>query len=122
MDAMRWFREFQPDITAFVVSAVMIGLYYGFLWTRVRRNPTYTIHGVNEVARELWVANVMNNPGKDVMAVQTLRNYLMGASLMASTATLLIMGTLTLAALLMLIGHVISDFIVAMVDPRIKFE
>jgi microcin C transport system permease protein len=33
-----------------------------------------------------------------------------------------IMGTLTLAAFLMLIGHVISDFIVAMVDPRIKFE
>lgn len=33
-----------------------------------------------------------------------------------------IMGTLTIAAFLMLIGHVISDLIVAMVDPRIKFE
>ena len=33
-----------------------------------------------------------------------------------------IMGTLTIAAFLMLIGHVLSDFIVAMVDPRIKFE
>jgi microcin C transport system permease protein len=33
-----------------------------------------------------------------------------------------IMGTLTVAALLMLVGNVISDFIVAMVDPRIKFE
>jgi microcin C transport system permease protein len=33
-----------------------------------------------------------------------------------------IMGTLTIAALLMLVGHVLSDFIVAMVDPRIKFE
>jgi microcin C transport system permease protein len=33
-----------------------------------------------------------------------------------------IMGTLTIAAFLMLIGHVISDFIVALVDPRIKFE
>ncbi len=33
-----------------------------------------------------------------------------------------IMGTLTIAAFLMLIGHIISDFIVAMVDPRIKFE
>jgi microcin C transport system permease protein len=33
-----------------------------------------------------------------------------------------IMGTLTIAALLMLIGNVVSDFIVAMVDPRIKFE
>jgi len=33
-----------------------------------------------------------------------------------------IMGTLTIAAFLMLIGNVISDLIVAMVDPRIKFE
>ena len=33
-----------------------------------------------------------------------------------------IMGTLTIAAFLMLIGQVISDVVVAMVDPRIKFE
>ncbi len=33
-----------------------------------------------------------------------------------------IMGTLVIAALLMLIGNVVSDLIVAMVDPRIKFE
>lgn len=33
----------------------------------------------------------------------------------------LIMGTLTVAAFLMLLGNVLSDMIVAMVDPRIKF-
>lgn len=33
-----------------------------------------------------------------------------------------IMGTLTVSAFLMLLGHVISDFFVAIVDPRIKFE
>jgi microcin C transport system permease protein len=33
-----------------------------------------------------------------------------------------IMGTLTIAALLMLIGNLLSDFIVAMVDPRIQFK
>lgn len=33
-----------------------------------------------------------------------------------------IMGTLTIASFLMLVGHVISDFIVAMVDPRIQFK
>ncbi len=33
-----------------------------------------------------------------------------------------IMGTLTIAALLMLLGKVISDFIVALVDPRIQFK
>ena len=33
-----------------------------------------------------------------------------------------IMGTLFIAAFLMLLGQVLSDFIVAVVDPRIKFE
>lgn len=33
-----------------------------------------------------------------------------------------IMGTLVIAAFLMLLGHVVSDIIVAMVDPRIKFD
>ncbi|MCK9379830.1 MAG: DUF599 domain-containing protein [Sulfuritalea sp.] len=97
MDVMRWGGEFGPDIAAFAGSAAMITLYYLFLWQKVRRDPTYTIHGVNQLARSLWVANVMNNPSKDVMAVQTLRNFIMGASLMASTATLLIIGTLTLS-------------------------
>jgi microcin C transport system permease protein len=33
-----------------------------------------------------------------------------------------IMGTLTVAALLMLVGNVISDIAVAVVDPKISFE
>jgi len=33
-----------------------------------------------------------------------------------------IMGTLTISAFLMLLGNILSDFIVAMVDPRIKFN
>ena len=33
-----------------------------------------------------------------------------------------IMGTLTIAAFLILLGQVLSDLAVAMVDPRIKFE
>jgi microcin C transport system permease protein len=33
-----------------------------------------------------------------------------------------VMGTLAIAAFLMLLGNIISDFAVAMVDPRIKFD
>jgi len=33
-----------------------------------------------------------------------------------------VMGTLTISAFLMLLGNIISDLVVAMVDPRIKFE
>jgi len=33
-----------------------------------------------------------------------------------------IMGTLTIAAFLMIVGNILSDIIVAMIDPRIKFQ
>ncbi|WP_296818193.1 DUF599 domain-containing protein [Thiobacillus sp.] len=64
---------------------------------KVRENPTYTIHGVHELARRLWVANIMRNPAQGIMGVQTLRNWIMGSTLMASTAAILIIGTLTLS-------------------------
>jgi len=87
----------EADVLAVLLSSAMVAGYYLFLWRKVSADPTYTIHGVNQLARRLWVLNVMRNPAKDVMAVQTLRNFVMGASLMASTATLLIIGTLTLS-------------------------
>ncbi len=97
MDIPLWIKEFSSDGVAIALSVALIAGYYFRLWRQVGRDPTYTIHGVNQIARTLWVANVMRNPSKDVMAVQTLRNLIMGASLMASTATLLIIGTLTLS-------------------------
>jgi uncharacterized membrane protein len=97
LPAPDWLMEFWPDVTAVAVSGLLVASYYVFLWWQLRRNPAYTIHAINEIARARWVAHVMANPGKDVMAVQTLRNFVMGASLMASTATFLIVGTLTLS-------------------------
>jgi uncharacterized membrane protein len=94
---MNWLKEVGPDGAALLVSILLVAGYYLLLWLRVRKDPTSSIHGINEIARAQWVESVMTQPGKDVMAVQTLRNFLMGASLMASTATLLIIGTLTLS-------------------------
>lgn len=92
-----WFQEFGVDVSAIAISLLLIGLYYRFLQIRIRRDPTYSIHAVNALARSLWVRNVMTNPGNEVMAVQSLRNFIMVGIMMASTASLLIMGTLTLS-------------------------
>ena len=97
MDVTLWFKTFGGDIAAFGISAALVVIYYVWLRIQVRRDPTFSIHSVNQITRSLWVINVMRNPAKDIMAVQTLRNFIMGASLMASTATLLIIGTLTLS-------------------------
>ncbi len=92
-----WIKEFGSDLIAIILCALMIAAYYFVLWRRSRRDPHYSIIAVNALTRRLWVRNVMTNPGKDVMAVQTLRNFIMAGIMMASTASLLIIGTLTLS-------------------------
>ena len=93
----QWVRMLWPDLLALAVSALVIGAYYYHLRIQVRRDPTYSIHFINESARRLWVEHVMANPSRDVMAVQTLRNFIMVGILLVSTVTLLIIGTLTLS-------------------------
>lgn len=102
---MGWIREFGADVIAAFVSVIIVIAYYGILRMKARRNPTYSVHYVNEMARRLWVENVMNNPGKDIMAVQSLRNFIMVGILMVSTASLLIIGTLTLSGQVENISH-----------------
>lgn len=92
-----WLREFGADFVSLAASVGIVLGYYAMLRARVRRDPTYSIHFVNELTRRIWVESVMRNPAKDVMAVQTLRNFIMVGILMVSTATLLIVGTLTLS-------------------------
>ena len=94
---MELLAEFEMDIVALALSVLSVVAYYLFLSMKVRENPTYTIHGVHELARRLWVANIMRNPAQGIMGVQTLRNWIMGSTLMASTAAILIIGTLTLS-------------------------
>ena len=84
------------DLGAFLVSFLMVACYHLFLRAMVKKNPLYTVHSANQIARRAWVEHVMSEPSRDVMAVQTLRNSIMAATFFGSTAVLLILGTLTL--------------------------
>ena len=90
-------NAFQLDTAAVAVSVALIVSYYIFLMARVRRDPDYTIQAINHKARTLWVEAVMRDRTKDIMAVQALRNFGMAATFKASSAILLIIGTLTLS-------------------------
>lgn len=94
--ASNMFELFSNDLLSFALSALMLIAYHAFLRYKLRSDPAYTIHGVNALVRNAWVENVMNSGSKDIMAVQTLRNAIMGPTFLASTAALLIVGTLTL--------------------------
>jgi uncharacterized membrane protein len=55
------------------------------------------MYGISSLARAAWVKKVMEE-GKDILAVQTLRNSTMAATFLASTAILLSVGVLTLTS------------------------
>jgi len=84
------------DIASVAASIVLLVTYRAYLWFRVRRNPCYSIQAVNRAARCAWVQGIMQDESKSILGVQTLRNSTMAATFLASTAVLLIIGTLTL--------------------------
>lgn len=63
-----------------------------------RRQPERLARTAHAALREDWFAAVSAQKGSEILAVQTLRNSLMSATMTASTAALGLMGTLTLAA------------------------
>jgi hypothetical protein len=62
-----------------------------------RRNPAGLARTVHARLREEWFAAVSQQPGSEILAVQTIRNSLMSATMTASTAVLGLVGTITLA-------------------------
>lgn len=85
------------DFVTALTSVLMLTAYHYFLKLRLRRDPLYTVHALNKLAREAWVDTIMCNEKPDVLAVQTLRNSVMASSFMASTAILLMVGALSSA-------------------------
>ena len=84
------------ELAAAAVSVAIVYAYHYFLRMRVRRDPGYTIQAVLRQGRTAWVERMMAE-GQGILAVQTLRNSIMGASFFASTAVALIVGTITLS-------------------------
>ncbi|MFA5825938.1 MAG: DUF599 domain-containing protein [Gallionellaceae bacterium] len=93
-----WLEIYGVDIYSFVTSALLLLAYYLLIAHKTRKNPAYTVQSVNIIARTAWVESIMRDGGKEVLAVQTLRNSTMAATFLASTSVLLIIGVLTLSA------------------------
>ena len=85
------------DGVIFLACAAILGGYQARLVRHTRLSPTRTVHGMNALARTAWVEQAMSK-GWDVVSVQTLRNATMAATLMASTAIILILGIMSMLA------------------------
>lgn len=81
------------------VTVAVLALYEMLLLLfHRRRRPEQLAHAKHAGLREDWFLAVSEHEGSEVLAVQTLRNSLMSATMLASTAALALMGTVTLAA------------------------
>lgn len=77
-------------------ALTLLILYHISLYYKVRNNPLSTSLGLAKRVRLLWVENIMEG-GKDILAIQTLRNWTMAATFLASAAILIGLGIFNLA-------------------------
>ena len=82
---------------AVLVTVAILLLYELALLVMRWRNPGVLARSAHATLREDWFAAVSSQAGSEILAVQTLRNSLMSATMTASTAVLGLVGTVTLA-------------------------
>lgn len=97
MSTLHWLESSLNDVVSLLISALLLGAYHAYLRVKLRHNPQYTFQSVTHAARIAWIDIIMADDHKGILGVQTLRNSTMAATFFASTAVLLIMGTLTLS-------------------------
>nr|WP_315206296.1 DUF599 family protein [uncultured Albidiferax sp.] len=83
-------------LAAWATVLILAG-YEALLAVAQRRHPERRARTAHAALREEWFTAVSAQVGSELLAVQTLRNSLMSATMAASTAALGLMGTATLA-------------------------
>jgi uncharacterized membrane protein len=88
-----------PYLEIYLTSASFLSIvaYHIYLIHQIRTRPLTTSMGVTNHLRSHWVESIMEQ-NRDLLAVQTLRNWVMTSSFLASTAILISLGLVTVAA------------------------
>jgi uncharacterized membrane protein len=80
---------------AFGLATFCVLTVYHIYWVyQVRRAPLRTYTGITRYLRHIWVESIMTEK-RDILSVQTLRNWIMASSFLASTAMLVGLGLLS---------------------------
>jgi hypothetical protein len=83
-----------------------------------RRDPLRLARSAHAMMREEWFTAVSHQPGSEILAVQTLRNSMMSATMIASTAALALMGTAALSVPSLPIGLHEPNTGAFVIEPR----
>ncbi len=91
--------ESTPYLELYLTSAsfLLLFIYHARLVYQVRRHPLTTAIGITNHLRGHWVTSIMQD-NRDILAVQTLRNWVMASSFLASTAILICLGLISVAS------------------------
>ena len=87
----------QGDFYLTAASFLILAIYHAQWIYRIYRKPMTTAVGITNHLRGHWVESIMEER-RDILAVQTLRNWTMAASFLASTGILICLGLLSVAA------------------------
>ncbi|KAJ1269169.1 hypothetical protein BS78_07G189900 [Paspalum vaginatum] len=81
------------DVVLIPLAVLFPAVYHLWLWRAVRRSPLNFTIGISAAARRIWVFSMMkNNEKQAVLVVQSVRNVLMGSTLVGTTSILFCTG------------------------------
>ncbi len=84
------------EIILVSLAAFVFIAYHSYLYAKIRQDPLKTAIGIGNHARQRWVREIMRDQ-RDILAIQTLRNQVMAATFLASSAILISLGLLNAA-------------------------
>ncbi|MDO9238128.1 MAG: DUF599 domain-containing protein [Aquabacterium sp.] len=113
-DIMVWLAE---------AATLLIVLAYELIQRRrYQGKPEQFARSAHADLREAWMLASSEHPGAEIVAVQTLRNAMMSATLTATTATLGLMGAITLTATQLHATFGPNDVQWPTISPRLVME
>jgi uncharacterized membrane protein len=77
------------NIVAISIFVLAISAYHWYLFYVFRSNPGRLVYGLTSSSRRVFIAQIMNRKNQ-ILGVQTLRNFVMMSSAMATTAIYII--------------------------------
>jgi len=83
---------------ALLLTVAVVLAYEVMLMVMQRRHPEQLARSAHANLRQEWFTAVSSQNGSEILAVQALRNSMMSATMLASTAALGLIGTVTMAA------------------------
>nr|KYP56092.1 hypothetical protein KK1_002322 [Cajanus cajan] len=106
---MEW-RIYYMDMLLVPFGLVIILAYHLWLWHKSRTQPFTTIFGRDAHGQRFWVPAMMKDDDKkNIVAVQSLRNVIMGSTLMATTSILLSAGLGAILSNIYIVKKPIND-------------